>query len=236
MTDVSRAGRDSRQEAPDGQREVRILITRDGRDLEVWLAGPPDGLPLVDHHGTPSCGRPTDRLVRAATERGIRLICPTRPGYGGSSPRPGRTVADVTADVADVLDHLGVQRVLVLGGSGGGPHALATAAGLARRVAAVASIAGIGPHGEDDLDFLAGMGQDNVDEFGAALAGEPALRAFLEGARPGLLDVTPAQIVEGLDSLLPPPDRACVVGRAGREPRGQLRARAQAGCRGLARR
>lgn len=189
----------------------------DGRDLEVWLAGPPDGLPMVDHHGTPSCGRPSRRLVAGAVRHGVRLICPTRPGYGASTSRPGRGVAAVAEDVGVVLDDLGVGRVAAMGSSGGGPHALATAAGLGDRVVAVTTIAGVGPCGLDDLDFLAGMGQDNLDEFGAALAGERPLRAFLEAARPGLLDVSPEQIIAALESLLPAPDRAVLSSDLGED-------------------
>ena len=46
-------------------------------------------------------------------------------------------------------------------------------------------MAGVGPFGADDLDFLAGMGPENVAEFGAAMEGEQALRMWLaESAEP----------------------------------------------------
>jgi pimeloyl-ACP methyl ester carboxylesterase len=194
-----------------------VLTTRDRRNLEVWLAGPVDGRPVVDHHGTPSCGYPARHVVAAAARNGVRLVCPTRPGYGASTPRPDRSVADVAEDVADVLDHLSLERCAVMGSSGGGPHALATAARLPDRVVAVATIAGAGPYGREDLDFLAGMGQDNVDEFGAALVGEQPLRAFLDGARPGLLGATPERIVAELSTLLPEPDRVVLTSELGED-------------------
>jgi pimeloyl-ACP methyl ester carboxylesterase len=189
----------------------------DGRRLEVWLAGPADGLPVVSHHGTPGCGRPDRLLVATAAERGIRLVRPSRPGYGGSDRHPGRDVFAVAADTAAVLDTLGHGRVAVMGGSGGGPHALATAAGLGERVVAVATLAGAGPYDGEGLDFLAGMGQDNLDEFGAALAGEEQLRPFLAAVRQALLVATPEQIVEELGSLLPAPDRAVLNGELGED-------------------
>lgn len=36
------------------------LPTADGRSLDVWLAGPADGQPLVFHSGTPGNGMPFD--------------------------------------------------------------------------------------------------------------------------------------------------------------------------------
>ncbi len=202
---------------PDGTAERTVVLLPDGRRLDVWLAGPADGVPVVDHHGTPSCGMPDRYVVRAVEELGVRLVRPTRPGYAGSDPDPGRSVGDVAADVEAVLDHLGLDRVAVMGASGGGPHALATAALLPERVTAVASIAGAAPFGAPDLDFLAGMGQDNLDEFGAALTGEGPLREYLEAARPGLLAATPEQIVEELATLLPDVDRAVLSGELGED-------------------
>jgi pimeloyl-ACP methyl ester carboxylesterase len=202
---------------PNTDAETAEIRLPDGRRLEVWLAGPADGLPVVAHHGTPGCGRPDRLLVATAQQRGIRLVRPTRPGYGGSDPHPGRAVFSVAADTTAVLDTLGHGRVAVMGGSGGGPHALATAAGLGDRVVAVATLAGVGPYGADGLDFLAGMGQDNLDEFGAALAGESRLRPYLATVREALLVATPEQIVGELGSLLPAPDRAVLSGELGED-------------------
>ncbi|WP_198950431.1 alpha/beta fold hydrolase [Kineosporia sp. A_224] len=196
----------------------RMVELEDGGVLEVhlvnWSTTPDDAPVAVDLHGTPSWGRPAGTTRAAAAARGVRLVAPTRAGYSTSSPAPGRDVAAVAADVAAVLDALGVGRVVVMGTSGGGPHALATAALLGDRVAAVASIAGVGPYGADGLDFLAGMGQDNIDEFGAALTGEGALRSYLEEQRAGLADLTPELLAQSWSSLLPPVDVAIVTGSA----------------------
>ena len=106
----------------------------DGRSLDVWQAGPPDGDPLVFHHGTPGAGLPFDHHVRLMADRGLRYIAWTRAGYGSSSRRRGRTVADDAKDGKAVLDHLGIDRAWVVGWSGGGPHALGFAAQLPDRV------------------------------------------------------------------------------------------------------
>ena len=144
-----------------------------GRSLTVRVAGPEDGVVLVAHHGTPSTGRPFPPYVEAAKERGIRLVTYSRPGYAGSTRDVGRSVADCAADTAAILAHLGADRCYTIGASGGGPHALACAALLADRVLACATVAGVGPFGAQDLDFLEGMGRENLEEFGAALASPP---------------------------------------------------------------
>jgi pimeloyl-ACP methyl ester carboxylesterase len=68
-----------------------------------------------------------------------------RPGYGGSTRAPGRSVADAAGDAAALADDQGWGRFAVFGGSGGGPHALACAALLADRVTRCAVLSGIRP-------------------------------------------------------------------------------------------
>jgi pimeloyl-ACP methyl ester carboxylesterase len=154
-------------------------------------------------------------MQRAAAERSLRLVTYSRPGYGGSTRQPGRLVVDAANDVTAVLDHLGADRCLVAGWSGGGPHALATGARLRERVAAVLCIAGVAPWRADGLDFLAGMGTQNIDEFGAAVQGEEPLRTYLEAAAPDLRDPSPADIVRELSTVLPPVDVAALTDEFG---------------------
>lgn len=154
----------------------------DGRRLDVRVVGPNDGAVLVFHHGTPGSAA-RDRLIEEpAVERGLRVVTWSRPGYGDSTRRLGRRVVDVVADTDAVLQAFGVQSCVVGGGSGGGPHALACAARL-EAAKAVLVVAGVAPFDADGLDFLAGMGQDNVVEFGHAVAGEESLRPFLDAER-----------------------------------------------------
>src|SRR5262245_42900300 len=115
-------------------RSVAILDLPDGRRLDVAVSGPADGMPLVFHHGAPGSVLPCRAMERAVHRRGLRLVTYSRAGYGASMRQPGRDVAAVVADVAAILDHLGASRCLVAGWSGGGPHALAMAAGLPERV------------------------------------------------------------------------------------------------------
>jgi pimeloyl-ACP methyl ester carboxylesterase len=78
-------------------------------------------------------------------------------------------------------------------------------------------IAGVAPYEAEGLDFLAGMGEDNVVEFGAALEGEEPLRRYLDGERPALLDATPEGIIGALSSLLPEVDRAVITDEFGED-------------------
>ncbi len=189
-----------------------LIDLPDGRHLEVEVTGP-DGAPvLLFHGGTPGGSAQLAPMARGAHARGLRLVTWSRPGYGASTRHPGRTVADAVDDAASVLDHLGVDTCLAAGWSGGGPHALATGALLADRVRGVLCIAGVAPYDAEGLDFLAGMGEDNIEEFGAALEGEDALRAWLDKARPELVAVTPDDVATSLDTLLPPVDEAALTG------------------------
>jgi pimeloyl-ACP methyl ester carboxylesterase len=151
--------------------------------------------------------------LRDAEEKGIRLFSYDRPGYGGSTRNKGRSVADCAEDVASVCDVLGVERFCVWGISGGGPHALATAALLPDRVAAAAALAPVAPFGAEGLDFYEGMGEQNIDDFEAVVEGEEAHLAMLERERGELLAASPEQLVEVLRTLLGPADLEVLTGR-----------------------
>src|SRR5919204_169295 len=152
--------------------------TPDGRTLDVYLDGPERAVPLLFHNGTPSSGQLYAPFVEAASQRGLTMVSFSRAGYGSSTRNPGRSVADVIPDVAAVLDQLGAQRFYTLGWSGGGPHTLACAALLPGRLIGAATVGGLAPYNAKGLDWLAGMGDENVAAFSAALAGEEALRSF----------------------------------------------------------
>ncbi|MCW3065926.1 MAG: Hydrolase, alpha/beta hydrolase fold domain protein [Solirubrobacterales bacterium] len=157
------------------ERDVRL---DDGRTLRVYDSGGADAghaFPLMWHHGSPQTGAPLEPLLSAAASRGIRLLSYGRPGYGGSTPHPGRTVASAAADVAQVADALGVSRFAVMGASGGGPHALACVALLGGRVTGAVCLAGLAPFTED-FDWFAGMASGGG--LRAAVAGREARARF----------------------------------------------------------
>ncbi len=132
-------------EAADDIREnPRTVECRDGRALGYADCGDPAGDPLVVFHGFPNSrvfGALFDGVGR---EHGLRIVAPERPGIGVSDPLPSRTVADWTADVADLARALDLDSFPVLGVSGGGPYAAACAAGLSR-VERAAIVCGLAP-------------------------------------------------------------------------------------------
>jgi pimeloyl-ACP methyl ester carboxylesterase len=203
----------------------------DGRRLDLRVSGPAGGFPLVFHHGTPGAATPIRALERAAQVRGLRLVTTSRPGYGDSSPQPGRSVVDVAADTAAVLAAIGADRCLIAGWSGGGPHALACGARLGATVA-VLVIAGVAPYGAEGLEWMAGMGQENVVEFSAALLGEDQLRPYLLHEREQLKDITAAGIIGSLETLLPDADRAVLTGEFGEDIAASFREAVRPGVEG----
>ena len=111
-----------------------------------------------------------------------------------------------------MLDHLDADRCLVAAWSGGGPHALACGALLPDRVVGVLSIASVAPFAADGLDWSAGMGDENVEEFGAAAGGEAALRPYLDAVRGEMVQITGEDLSRSMATLLPPVDLAALTG------------------------
>ena len=188
------------------------VTTKDGRTLTAREAGDPGGVPVVVHHGTPASSLLYEPHIRDAEEKGIRLISYDRPGYGGSTRLEGRSVGDCAADVTALCDALEIDRFCTWGISGGGPHALATAALLPNRVAAVAALASVAPSDAPGLDFLAGMGEQNRVEFSAVMEGGEAHAANHERDVQEMLAATPQSIVDALLTLLGPSDLEVLTG------------------------
>lgn len=191
------------------------IQTPDGRRLDLYTAGPADGKVLLFHSGTPAAPLPFDPIIELFAARGLRYVAFARAGYGSSTRRAGRSVADVVDDVLTVLDHVGADRVYVAGASGGGPHALACAALLPDRVRATATLASVTPYGDTGLPhdaFLADMGAENIEEFNAAVTGADALIGFLERDWPILRNVTGDEVAAALGDLVDDVDRNALTG------------------------
>ena len=93
----------------------------DGRQLGYADLGPAGGPVVLHQHGAPGSRLELAALEDELVARRVRVLTPDRPGYGGSSPAPGRRLADWPADLAALADHLGVGRFAVTGYSSGGP-------------------------------------------------------------------------------------------------------------------
>jgi pimeloyl-ACP methyl ester carboxylesterase len=170
---------------PDPHARQSTVLTADGFTLGVAEYGPTDGFPVVSIHGTPASrlGGPPPGQPDLYERLGIRSITFDRPGYGLSTRRPGRIVADAADDVAAITDVLGLDQFAVTGGSGGGPHCLAVATLLPERVTRVACVVGVAPLGDGGVpqdEWISGMTQGNVDEFTWSVQGEEVLRPQLE--------------------------------------------------------
>lgn len=123
----------------------RRLRVSDGF-VEYVVDGPEDARHLlILHSGTPAAATRWDGLVKAAAAADMRVAVYSRGGYGASPRREGRTVADEAGTTGALADHLGADRFFLLGNSGGGPPALASAALLPERVLACAIVAGLAP-------------------------------------------------------------------------------------------
>ena len=167
-------------------RSADTLTARDGRVLAFLDAGDPNGYPVIGLHGTPGCrlNRLIDDSVYA--DAGVRYVTTDRAGYGLSTRHHGRSVADEAWDVLAVADALGFDVFAVVGGSGGGPHALACAALLGdrvKRVACQSSLAPLGATGLTRVQWLSGMDQEIAAELIWAEAGEAVLAQEMELAQ-----------------------------------------------------
>jgi pimeloyl-ACP methyl ester carboxylesterase len=180
----------------------RTARTPDGRTLAIEEAGDPGGRPVLVHNGTPNSRHLYAPAAADAAARGLRLIGYDRPGYGGSTAQPGRSVADCAADVRAICAELGIDRLAVWGVSGGGPHLLACAALLPE----------LAPAGAEGLDWFEGMGQENADDFRLLTSDPEAARAKLEKDREATLAASATDLAELLKTLLTPTDAAALTG------------------------
>jgi pimeloyl-ACP methyl ester carboxylesterase len=150
--------------------DVLTVSAPDGRTIAYAASGSPDGPPLFLFHGTPGSRLDRDPFGRPNP---ARLITIDRPGYGHSSPFPGRRLVDWPADVVAVADALGIDRFTVMGISGGGPHAVVCAALIPDRLHRVGVVCGVGPLHEPWTDegsnaqnaFVAGLARNQPEEL-----------------------------------------------------------------------
>jgi pimeloyl-ACP methyl ester carboxylesterase len=111
-----------------------MITLRDGRRVQLEEYGDRTGSPALWFHGAMSSRLEGGFLDAAARELGVRLISLDRPGVGGSDAAPGRTATGYAADVAQVLDALGIEQAAVGGQSNGGMYAMAVSSQIPERV------------------------------------------------------------------------------------------------------
>ena len=186
------------------------LKLTDGRFLEYFDNGIASTSAIVFHHGTPAHASLWASWLDFAASHGVRALSYSRAGYGISDRNEGRTVHSNNDDIRELLDSFGIRDFVSIGWSGGGPHALATTS-LTGSKGAI-TLAGVGEYGATDLDFLAGMGPENEEEFGEALKGEAAISAWMEKNALSYKEVTENEIREALGGLIGDADKKALEG------------------------
>jgi pimeloyl-ACP methyl ester carboxylesterase len=119
----------------------------DGSVIAVEIAGDQGGRPVLFCHGLADSRLSARLFAPAASELGLRLVAPDRPGIGRTDPRRLRRLADWVEDAELVLDAVAAGPVALLGVSAGGPFAAACAARLPGRVRSLTLIAPLGAPG-----------------------------------------------------------------------------------------
>jgi pimeloyl-ACP methyl ester carboxylesterase len=180
---------------------VHEVRTADGRTLVVHAEGE-GGTALLWHHGSPHTGAPLAPVVALAREHGLRHVTYARPAYGGSTPRPGRSVADAASDARAILAALAIDTVVLAGSSGGGPHALACAALLGPdRVRVRGTLVASSPAPYDGTDaWFDGMHAPGA--LRAATHGHAARAAFTEDFDPEVFTARDWEILQSTWSSL----------------------------------
>jgi pimeloyl-ACP methyl ester carboxylesterase len=167
---------------------------------------------IVAHLGSPNAGVLYERWVQDAASRGVTLVTYDRPGYGESSPFPGRTVADCVADVRAISQAIGFDRCAIWGFSGGGPHALACAALLDDLVAAAATIGSPAPLG---FDHFASRSDETRRDYELFLSDRAAWEREGHEQREQLLALSFEQFAEEWSAGKSPGDRTALHGEFG---------------------
>jgi pimeloyl-ACP methyl ester carboxylesterase len=197
------------QKTEDGRvYEDGVLVLPDGRELAWRWWGDPDGTPILRIQGTPSSRLQYNPDPSVQRDVGARYLMADRPGYGGSTRKPGRGIADVADDYAALLDAHGIDRVPATGTSGGGPHVLALAARHPDRVSAVSVVVGGTPLEAEEVSHLVGV---NARGYALAEQGWQPLHEFLVEVRKRLLSD------DGMQGVLedaPEPDRRIMADAA----------------------
>lgn len=163
--------------------ELGHVTLSDGRRVDTYIGGDPNGPAVLVQHGMPQSRQVAAHLEASAVEVGVRLLALSRPGVGHSSwAEP--SLASCGRDALEVASALGAQTFSVLGISFGGPFAAATAAADLERVTALGICVGIGPWrilDADDPDLAAELDILALDDEGRTGQAVEAYRDLMAG-------------------------------------------------------
>jgi len=122
-----------------------LLELSDGRRFGYAEYGDPEGYPVFLFHGNPGSRLSWGLIPGSPFLSGIHIIAPDRPGYGLTDFRKN-ALENWPSDVAELANHLGIDKFAVFGPSGGGPFALACAWKIPDRLTAVGVFGNVGPN------------------------------------------------------------------------------------------
>jgi len=121
--------------------EERLTAIKTGSKILDTAAGPMEyqqignnGPVLLLLHGTPG------GYDQAIPIEGMRVLVPSRPGYLRTPLDTGRTPQEQADAYAALMDSLGIDQVIVMGASGGGPSAIAFAVRHPKRTVALIAL------------------------------------------------------------------------------------------------
>jgi pimeloyl-ACP methyl ester carboxylesterase len=177
----------------------------DGRTVAWTQSGDPEGRPVLRVPGTPGSRWTVRADQQPWLDRKVLMITTERPGYGVSTPLPGRGFAEPADDMAAILDNLGVEQLPVYGASGGAPHILALCARHPDRVSAATVLAGAAPLTDAEAEDVLPI---NRQARMLALENDlPALHALLSPLRDAIVD-DPLAAFGDIMATAPPEDLA----------------------------
>ena len=197
------------------------FLLRDGRTLDLLDNHHKSETAVIFHHGTPGNSTSWRAWIDVLANGEMRAIAASRPGYSLSDRKQGRKVVDVLGDLSQILDEFQIKRFVSVGWSGGGPHALAMS--LDERCAGVITLAGVGQYGKSDLNFLDGMGPENIEEFGVALKGEGPLTEWMNANAVGMQHVTGEGLREAFGGLIGDSDKEVLAGEFAEDMAAEMR-------------
>ena len=186
---------------------LAIFRLNDGRAYDYISNDSDSEIGIVFHHGTP--GECTGWQKWFSELVDVKAVAASRPGYGLSDRRKGRTVASDIDDQTQLIEAMGIKKFVSIGWSGGGPHAI----NMTRHPECQGAItlAGVGEWGNKDLDFLAGMGPENHEEFGAALNGEADIEKWMQINYPAFANVQGSDLIQSFGGLIGDADKRALT-------------------------
>jgi pimeloyl-ACP methyl ester carboxylesterase len=123
----------------------KTLPLKNGGYLAYDEYGQKNGKPVFFCHGWPSSSTMARLTDAAASDLGVRIVSPDRPGISGSTFQPNRRLVDWPPVLCELADHLGLGQFHILAISGGAPYAFVTAWAMPQRVRAIAVVSGAVP-------------------------------------------------------------------------------------------